>query len=130
MAEGQERETAKVKEMKYADVGINLTDATYRGFYNHHSTPSHPADIPSVLSRASSIGVRKFMVTGSDLSQSLQAIELAKQYPGQCYATVGVHPCSAKSFEKYDGGGEKLLEELERVVSRFRSSLTPIPLES
>lgn len=29
---------------------------------------------------------------------------------------MGVHPCSAKSFEKYAGGGEKLLEELERVA--------------
>ncbi|KAL8750504.1 MAG: hypothetical protein Q9199_007018, partial [Rusavskia elegans] len=116
MAERHEGEEKKGKEMKYADVGINLTDPTYSGFYNHHAKSSHPADLPSVLSRASSIGVRKFMVTGSDLSQSLQAIELAKQYPGQCYATVGVHPCSAKSFEKYEGGGEKLLEELERVA--------------
>ncbi|KAL8787568.1 MAG: hypothetical protein Q9213_002130 [Squamulea squamosa] len=106
----------KEKELRYADVGINLTDATYCGFYNHHSAPSHPPDLPSVISRATSAGVRKFMVTGSDLDQSLQAIELAKQYPGQCYATVGVHPCSARSFDKYQGGGEDLLKELERVA--------------
>lgn len=56
------------------------------------------------------------MVTGSDLSQSLQAIDLARQYPGQCYATVGVHPCSARAFEEYEGGGEALLAELERVA--------------
>lgn len=56
------------------------------------------------------------MVTGSDLAQSLKAIDLARQYPGQCYATVGVHPCSAKAFDEYDGGGEALLAELERVA--------------
>ena len=82
------------------------------------------------------------MVTGSDLEQSVQAIELAKRFPGKCYATVGVHPCSAGGFEggrdgegeggdeggkgeggegggKGDGGkkrGEELLKELEKVA--------------
>ncbi|KAL8835342.1 MAG: hypothetical protein Q9176_006994 [Flavoplaca citrina] len=127
MAEGRDGEKG---ELRYADVGINLTDPTYHGFYNHHSTPSHPPDLPSVLARAASIGVRKFMVTGSDLEQSIQAIELAKRFPGKCYATVGVHPCSAGGFEgggrgegggggKWDGGekgGEELLKELEKVA--------------
>ena len=62
------------------------------------------------------------MVTGSDLAQSQQAIDLAKRYPGRCYATVGVHPCAANSFEEEDeggrggGGGEALLETLEAVA--------------
>ncbi|KAI4155013.1 MAG: hypothetical protein L6R39_001316, partial [Caloplaca ligustica] len=67
------------ERMRYADVGINLTDPTYRGFYNHHSTPTHPPDIDQVLARASSVGVRKFLITGSDLEQSRAAIELAKR---------------------------------------------------
>ncbi|KAI4228826.1 MAG: hypothetical protein L6R36_001328 [Xanthoria steineri] len=127
MAEGPEGEKQEGtgKEMKYADhpalVGINLTDPTYQGFYNHHTTPSHPADLPSVLSRAAATGVRKFMVTGSDLAQSQQAIDLAKRYPGRCYATVGVHPCAANSFEEEDegggeGNGEALLAALETVA--------------
>ncbi|KAL8650730.1 MAG: hypothetical protein Q9210_003650, partial [Variospora velana] len=101
-------------------VGINLTDSTYRGFYNHHSQPIHPPDIDQVLARATSVGVRKFLITGSDLKQSSHAINLAKQYPGQCYATVGVHPCSAMAFEKAagDGGGEALLEELRTMAQK------------
>lgn len=58
------------------------------------------------------------MVTGSDLEQSLQAIELAKQYRGQCYATVGVHPCSADAFERADGGGDQLLEGLKKTAEQ------------
>ncbi|KAL8814209.1 MAG: hypothetical protein Q9223_006554 [Gallowayella weberi] len=111
--EGMERDEGG---LRYADVGINLTDATYQGFYNHHSAPSHPPDLPSVISRASSAGVRKLMVTGSDLEQSREAMELAKRYPGKCYATVGVHPCSATGFEKAKGGGEGLLEGLEKLA--------------
>ncbi|KAI4118656.1 MAG: hypothetical protein LQ338_007363, partial [Usnochroma carphineum] len=110
----------EAKPLDYADVGINLTDSTYRGYYNRHSTPTHPADRHQVLDRASSVGVRKFLVTGSDLEQSLKAISLSKQYPGRCYATVGVHPCSAMSFEKAKGGGEKLLQELKKVAEEGR----------
>ncbi|KAI4181882.1 MAG: hypothetical protein L6R41_006355 [Letrouitia leprolyta] len=108
----------EAKTLRYADVGINLTDGTYSGFYNHHKEPSHPGDLDQVLDRASSVGVRKFMITGSDLEQSLQAIELAKQYRRRCYATVGVHPCSANSLEKASGGGEELLEELKKIAEQ------------
>ena len=56
------------------------------------------------------------MVTGSDLEESRNAINLAKEYPGLCYATVGVHPCQAKSFEKYPTGPDGLLVELKKLV--------------
>ena len=52
------------------------------------------------------------MVTGSDLEESKKAIALAERYPGRCYATVGVHPCQAKSFDKHPGGPTALLQEL------------------
>ena len=53
------------------------------------------------------------MITGSDLKESKQAIQLAERFPGRCYATVGVHPCSAKTFDKHPGGPSQLLKELE-----------------
>lgn len=56
------------------------------------------------------------MVTGSDLQESKKAIALAEQYPGTCYATVGVHPCSAKSFDTHPGGPSQLLQELEALA--------------
>lgn len=56
------------------------------------------------------------MATGSDLEESKNAIKLAEEYPGLCYATVGVHPCQATAFEKYEGGADGLLEELKKLV--------------
>lgn len=53
------------------------------------------------------------MVTGSDLKESKKAISLAEKHPGICYATVGVHPCSAKTFDSHPGGASQLLQELE-----------------
>lgn len=62
------------------------------------------------------------MVTGSDLSESKSAIEISKSYPGLCYATVGVHPCSAKHFDSHEGGPEKLLQELKEVAIEGKKS--------
>lgn len=56
------------------------------------------------------------MVTGSDLKESKKAVALAERHPGQCYATVGVHPCQAASFDKYLGGPTALLQELESLA--------------
>ena len=64
------------------------------------------------------------MVTGSDLEESRNAVKMAEEYPGLCYGTVGVHPCQARSFEKYEGGPEGLLEELRRLVLEGREKGT------
>jgi TatD DNase family protein len=53
------------------------------------------------------------MVTGSDLEESKYAIEIAKGHPALCYATVGVHPCSAKHFDTHPGGPSELLKALK-----------------
>lgn len=35
---------------------------------------------------------------------------------GVCYATIGIHPCSTKDFEKYHGGPDKLLTDLKNLA--------------
>ena len=64
------------------------------------------------------------MVTGSDLQESKNAIALAEEYPGLCYATVGVHPCASTTFEKHEGGPKKLLEELRALAQESRDKGT------
>ena len=60
--------------------------------------------------------MRKMMVTGSDLDESKKAVQLAEDYPGLCYATVGVHPCSTQDFDKFPGGPEKFSQELRKLA--------------
>ena len=112
--------------LRFADVGINLSDPTFRGIY--HGKQAHEDDTQHVLQRAVDAGCIKFMVTGSDLVESRKAITLAEQHPGLCYATVGVHPCSAKSFDAHPGGSSKLLEELEALAieSKKRGVVTAL----
>lgn len=57
------------------------------------------------------------MVTGSDLKESKNAVELAEKHRGLCYATVGVHPCSAKTFDTHRGGPDQLLKELTALAT-------------
>jgi len=122
------RPVEALKKLRYADVsylylncrmrtidmveqvGINLTDPIFRGVY--HGKRAHEDDLEHVIQRAVNAKCTKMMITGSDLDESKKAIELAEKYPGLCYATVGVHPCSAKTFDNHPGGSSKLLEEL------------------
>ncbi|KAF2142376.1 uncharacterized protein K452DRAFT_286799 [Aplosporella prunicola CBS 121167] len=56
------------------------------------------------------------MVTGSDLKESEHAVRIAKEHPGLCYATVGVHPCSANQFDAHPGGPDALLAALRELA--------------
>ncbi|OUS27472.1 hydrolase TatD ['Osedax' symbiont bacterium Rs2_46_30_T18] len=69
------------------DIGANLTNKRFAN------------DLAEVLERAEFAGVKKIIVTGTDLASSTQALELCEQYP-QLFATVGVHPHDACSLDQ------------------------------
>lgn len=62
------------------------------------------------------------MVTGSDLKESIHAIQIARDHPGLCYATVGVHPCTANQFDSHKGGPGALLSELKSLALEAKAS--------
>jgi TatD DNase family protein len=107
---------------QYVEIGINLTDPVYSGFY--HGKNHHEADIPELISRATEIGCTKLLVTASDLRESEKAIELAEKYPGTCFATVGVHPCQAERFEKYSQGAAAYLSALRKLAEQGKAAGT------
>jgi TatD DNase family protein len=72
--------------LELIDIGLNLT----------HDSFDHDRD--AVLMRAAEAGVKRMLVTGSDVAHSQAALTLAHQYPGQLYATAGVHPHHAKDL--------------------------------
>ncbi|KAH0494399.1 hypothetical protein TgHK011_001019 [Trichoderma gracile] len=83
---------------RYIDIGINLADPIYRG--KHRGVQRHPDDLKDVISRAKEVGCTKLIVTGSDFTSARDALELAREFPGTCYATAGIHPCSSAIFCK------------------------------
>lgn len=91
-----------------------MGDPVFRGEY--HGKKVHDDDLELVVQRARDAGCEKMMITGSDLRESKKALELARRFKDVCFTTVGVHPCSAKSFDEFPGGSETLLKELREVA--------------
>ncbi|ERF75596.1 hypothetical protein EPUS_04576 [Endocarpon pusillum Z07020] len=108
------------RRLRYADIGINLGDPVFRGVY--HGKPAHDDDLRDVIQRALEVGCEKMMVTGSDLKESAHAIQLTEEFPGICYATVGVHPCSSEQFDKHPHGPDAALAELKKLAIQSRDS--------
>lgn len=72
--------------LDFIDIGSNLTHDSFA------------ADRYAVMARAIQAGVRRQIVTGSDLASSRQAAALAAEHPGRLWSTAGVHPHHAQSF--------------------------------
>ena len=66
------------RKPRYIEIGINLTDPVYNGSY--HGTQRHQDDLSDVIQRAVDSGCGKLIVTGSDLTESHKAVELARTY--------------------------------------------------
>jgi len=72
--------------MDLIDIGANLT----------HDSFDHDRD--AVLARAREAGVVQMVITGASREHSPMALELAKQHPGELFATAGVHPHHASEY--------------------------------
>lgn len=68
------------------DIGINLTDSAF------------DSDRETVLQDANAAGIKRMLITGTNVAESEQAISLCQQYPNQLFCTVGVHPHYSKEF--------------------------------
>ncbi|NLB59382.1 MAG: hydrolase TatD, partial [Gammaproteobacteria bacterium] len=72
--------------MQLIDIGVNLT----------HESFDH--DREAVMQRARDAGVARMIVTGANRAESPRALELARAYPGELFATAGVHPHHAAEY--------------------------------
>ncbi|MEA1922923.1 MAG: TatD family hydrolase, partial [Pseudomonadota bacterium] len=56
-------------------------------------------DVGAAVERAQAAGVEKMIVIGTNVADSIRAIELAYQYPS-IYATIGIHPHDSKKADE------------------------------
>jgi TatD DNase family protein len=87
------------------DIGVNLA---HRSFH---------ADLKEVISRAFAAGVRTMIVTGTSVANSHEAQRIAAAYPGQIFATAGVHPHDSQHCGDDTIGQLRQLSELKEVVA-------------
>lgn len=72
------------------DIGVNLTHESF------------DQDRAEVIARASSVGVRRFIITGTSIAATENAVALCKIFPGTAYATAGIHPHHASEYSVGD----------------------------
>lgn len=88
------------------DIGLNLTHESF------------DRDRDEVLRRARAVGVRRAIVTGTSVAESVRALELARTCPGELFATAGVHPHNATGFDERSADAlQKLLAQPEVVAA-------------
>jgi TatD DNase family protein len=71
------------------DIGLNLTHESFA------------ADREEVIAQAERVGVRRFLITGTSVASSVQALELAHRWPFKLYSTAGIHPHCASGFDQH-----------------------------
>lgn len=76
-----------------------------------------PTAIDRVLREAWEAGVSYVLCVAIDLETSLQAVTLARRYPGRVFAAVGVHPNSAGAAREEDWPRIVELAKCEEVVA-------------
>jgi TatD DNase family protein len=86
-----------MRAMDLVDIGCNLTHDSFDD------------DRDEVIAAAGQAGVVQIVVTGASAEGSRIAYRLAGEYPGRLYATAGVHPHRAST---YDDEVEALLRQL------------------
>jgi len=96
----------------FIDIGVNLTDPTFRGIY--HSKKKHQDDLDSVLERSRLAGVKSMIITGGSLHDSELALGIANQKG--LYATVGCHPTRSKEFDQHPEGPDAYLRALDKLI--------------
>ncbi|TMW57172.1 hypothetical protein Poli38472_003097 [Pythium oligandrum] len=108
---------------RFIDIGANLTDPVFVG--NYRGKQKHKDDMDTVLQRAKATGVDKIMITGGTLSESKEALRLARSkakddaaFPA-LFSTVGVHPTRCGEFEHNEEGlsPEAYFSELEALCA-------------
>ncbi|CAL1272258.1 unnamed protein product [Larinioides sclopetarius] len=69
------------------DVSANLTNKKFA------------RDVDGVIERAQSAGVKKIIVSGTNIQSSKEALRLTRIFPDYIYCAAGIHPNEAKSWD-------------------------------
>jgi TatD DNase family protein len=62
----------------------------------HLYVEAFDADLPAAIERAENEGVDRFYLPAIDSTATSRLLGLEQQYPGKCFAMMGLHPCSVK----------------------------------
>src|SRR5688572_30067990 len=70
--------------------------------HTHLYLSEFSGDINEVMQRAKDEGITKFYLPAIDSSETENLLLLEQNYPGKCFAMMGLHPCSVKDNYKQE----------------------------
>ncbi|CAK4084658.1 unnamed protein product [Aphanomyces euteiches] len=117
------------RPLRLIDIGANLTDPMFVGLYRGKQKHAvclifltwlydmKQNDFEHMLERAFGNHVNKIIVTGGSLSESKEALALARQHE-KLHCTVGVHPTRCNEF---DDDPDKYMQDLHDVIQDGKS---------
>ncbi|XP_068743166.1 deoxyribonuclease TATDN1-like isoform X2 [Montipora capricornis] len=114
---------AAASSLRFIDIGVNLTDSMFRGIY--HGKKAHEDDFQDVVQRASDVGVKKMIITAGCLSESQDALDLAKTNESY-HCTVGCHPTRCREFEKDGQDPGDYLQQLIELAQRNKGKVVAV----
>ena len=89
--------TGEASDSIFCDIGVNLLDDVYKGFYN--GKRFHAVDINTVLDRARIGGVARLIITAGSIEESREALPLIEEWQQySLYSTAGIHPTRCGVF--------------------------------
>ncbi|BAM40442.1 TatD-like deoxyribonuclease [Theileria orientalis strain Shintoku] len=115
--------------LKFVDIGANLTDKTYQGYY--YGSQKHKPDLDKVFERAKKVGMEKIIITAGNLDEVNEALKICNTFDKECqflYTTVGVHPTMCKAFlsNKYSKTDTEYLNTLDELIAQNRQRVVAI----
>ncbi|KAJ7783608.1 hypothetical protein DFH07DRAFT_996028 [Mycena maculata] len=120
-------------DFRFIDIVVNLTDPVFRGTY--YRKQRHEDDLSAMLERAHSAGVESMIITGTSLSESRQAVNLARYYTfvrtsSGLYCTIGCHPTRAAEFDTFKAGPDAYLLALDELLaSNLQGKGRPVAID-
>ena len=105
---------------KMCEIALNLTNLKYQGIYNDKKL--HNSDLIEILKRANSMNIDSFIITGINLQQSIESLNLTKELRSEfnIYCTVGIHPTECHIFDETNElnelNCEKIINNLENLI--------------
>jgi TatD DNase family protein len=64
--------------------------------HTHIYLEDFDADRAEMMDRAATAGVQKFYLPSIDSSETERLLKMEREYPNQCFAMMGLHPCYVK----------------------------------
>jgi TatD DNase family protein len=73
-----------------------INQVIFTDTHTHLYSEDFGTDLPKLIEEASAAGVQRYFMPNIDSSSVDAMLGVEKQFPGKCFAMMGLHPCSVK----------------------------------